>query len=138
MLANDAPLPVLTPETEAFWTGGREGALRILRCGQCARYVHPPTPVCPHCRGRNVAPATVSGRAVIDSFTINHQKWLQEMRVPFTIAVVALAEQADIRLTTNIVNVPPEAVYIGQPVRVLFEQHGHVWLPLFEPYPACQ
>jgi uncharacterized OB-fold protein len=133
MLANNAPLPVLTPETEPFWTGGKRGELMICRCQACARYIHPPSPVCPHCRALEVVPQPVSGRARIASFTINHQKWLPDMRVPFAIAVVELAEQPDIRLTTNIVNTGMDDIRIGQKVQVLFEQHGDVWLPLFEP-----
>ncbi|QUT06767.1 Zn-ribbon domain-containing OB-fold protein [Sphingobium phenoxybenzoativorans] len=133
MLANNAPLPVLTPETEAFWTGGREGKLMIMRCAQCTRRHHPPSPVCPHCYSERVAPEAVSGRAKIASFTVNHQKWLPDMKVPFVIAIVELDEQPDIRITTNIVNAPPETINIGQSVQVLFEQHDDVWLPLFQP-----
>jgi uncharacterized OB-fold protein len=132
-LANDAPLPVLTADTEAFWTGGSRGVLLIQRCGGCAAYIHPPSPICPYCHCREVAPVAVSGKATVASFTINHQKWLPGMRVPFAIAVVALAEQEDVHLTTNIVNTPLDSVHIGQKLRVLFEQHGDVWLPLFEP-----
>jgi uncharacterized OB-fold protein len=137
MLANKAPLPVLTPETEAFWTGGRDGKLMIMRCKDCTRFHHPPGPVCPNCYSEHVAPEAVSGRATIASYTVNHQKWLPDMAVPFTIAIVELQEQPDIRITTNIVNTPPEQVRIGQPVQVLFEQHEDVWLPLFEPEKAA-
>jgi len=136
-LANDAPLPVLTTDTEAFWTGGSRGELLIHRCAGCAAYIHPPSPICPHCYCRDVAPAAVSGKATVASFTINHQKWRLGMRVPFAIAVVALAEQADVHLTTNIVNTALDSVHIGLNVRVLFEQHGDVWLPLFEPDPRA-
>ena len=49
------------------------------------------------------------------------------------IAVVALEEDADVRLTTNIVGCDPDDVHIGQEVAVRFEQHDDVWIPLFEP-----
>jgi len=134
-LANDAPLPVLTPENQAFWTGGRDGRLMIMRCASCIRYHHPPSPICPHCRSAHIAAEAVSGRATVASFTVNHQKWMPDMRVPFVIGLVELVEQPDIRITTNLVHQPFEAAYIGQPVRVIFEAHGDVWLPLFEPDP---
>ncbi|WP_198351082.1 Zn-ribbon domain-containing OB-fold protein [Flavisphingomonas formosensis] len=133
MLANDAPLPVLTPETTPFWTGGEDGALMIARCSACTRYVHPPQPICPHCLSREIAPVRVSGRGTVASFTVNHQRWLPDMRVPFVIALIELEEQPDIRITTNLVNQPIEAAAIGQRVRVLFERHEDIWLPLFEP-----
>ena len=75
----------------------------------------------------------VSGRGAVASFTVNHQRWLPNMRVPFVVALVELEEQPDIRITTNIVNQPIEKAAIGQKVRVLFEQHDDIWLPLFEP-----
>ena len=28
-------LPLLTPDTEAFWTGGKHGTLMIQRCTHC-------------------------------------------------------------------------------------------------------
>jgi acetyl-CoA acetyltransferase len=40
------------------------------------------------------------------------------------------------RLTTNIVNCDPESVFIGQRVRVVFDELAEeIWLPLFEPDP---
>lgn len=35
------PTPRITALTEAFWTGGRDGALRIQRCTDCGYFVHP-------------------------------------------------------------------------------------------------
>ena len=133
MLANKAPLPVLTPETEPFWTGGKDEKLMIMRCASCNRFHHPPNPLCPHCLSYDVAPQAVSGRANLVSFTVNHQKWLPDMKVPFIVGLVELVEQTDIRLTTNIVNQDIEDVKIGQKMTVIFEQHDDIWLPLFEP-----
>ena len=131
-LANEAPLPVLTPETTPFWTGGEHGRLMIAKCGACGRYHHPPAPICPHCLNLEVAPVPVSGGGTVASYTVNYQPWLPGMRVPFTIALVELDEDPSIRLTTNLVRQPPEAARIGQRVRVVFERHDDVWLPLFE------
>ena len=132
-LVDRAPLPVLNAENRPFWTGGAEGVLRIMRCAACMRFHHPPTALCPYCHADAIVPGAVSGRAVIASFTINHQRWLPDMRVPFAIGLVELVEQRDIRLTTRLVNQPLDAIRIGQPVHVLFERHEDVWLPLFEP-----
>ena len=52
---------------------------------------------------------------------------------PYVIANVALAEDASVRLTSNIVGCEPAEVHIGQEVAVRFEQHEDVWLPLFAP-----
>ena len=42
-------------------------------------------------------------------------------------------EQEGLRFTTNVVGCPPEDVHIGLPVRVQFEQHGEVFVPVFVP-----
>ncbi len=127
------PLPQLTPANEWFWTSGGDGRLRIQGCDDCKTLVHPPVPICPACRSRNWSPVEVSGRATVVGYTVNHQRWLPSFEPPYVIAVVALAEDAAIRLTTNVVGCDPDAVRIGQEVTVRFEHHDDVWLPLFEP-----
>jgi len=130
------PLPALEPESERFWRACREGRLEITRCTACAWYVHPPRPVCPRCGGREVAWEPVSGRATVVSYTVNHQRWMPGMDVPYTIGLVELIEQADLRLTTNIVGCAPDAVTIGMPVRVTFQPASdEIALPLFVPDP---
>jgi hypothetical protein len=69
----------------------------------------------------------------VATFTLNHQRWLPGLEVPYCIAIVELDEQPGLRLTTNVVGCPPESVRIGMRVRVTFEQHGDVYLPLFTP-----
>ena len=72
--------------------------------------------MCPRCHSRDVAPAVVSGRGTVHSFTVNHQPW-DGVGDTYVIALVALAEQEDVRLTTNLVDIEPETVRIGMPVR---------------------
>lgn len=132
------PIPELTPDNEWFWTGGADGALRIQGCGACGELVHPPVPICPECRSRDAAPVEVSGRGTVAAITVNRHQWLPGFEPPYVIAVVALEEDPGVRLTTNLVGVEPEAVDrgevgIGSEVEVRFEQHGEVWVPLFEP-----
>lgn len=127
------PLPELTPATEWFWTSGADGRLRIQRCTDCASFVQPPAPICPVCRSRAWEPAVVSGRGTIVGYTVNQHQWHPDFVPPYAIAVVALAEDPGVRLTTNIVGAEPLDVSIGQEVAVQFEHHDDVWLPLFTP-----
>ena len=128
------PLPALEPESERFWRACRAGRLEITRCRACGWYIHPPRPVCPRCQAREVSWEAVSGRATVVSYTVNHQRWMPGMEVPYTIGLVELVEQADLRLTTNLVGCAPDAVEIGMPVRVTFrEVSDEIALPLFEP-----
>lgn len=126
------PLPKLDADNRAFWTGGAEGALRIMHCGDCGAFIHPPRPVCRVCLSDNVAPEVVAGTGVVDTFTINHHAWYPGLEVPFVIARVALDGAPGVYLTTNIVACPPEEVAIGDRVRVTFLRQEDVYLPLFE------
>jgi uncharacterized OB-fold protein len=131
-------LPQVTPENEHYWQGGAAGELRFLRCASCRTYVHPPSPVCPECLSRELSSEAVSGRAVVHTFTVNHQPWIPGFDPPYVVAIVEIVEQPSLRLTTNIVGCPIEDVRIGLPVRVVFEDLGEgVFLPLFEPDPGA-
>ncbi|MFC4942904.1 Zn-ribbon domain-containing OB-fold protein [Pseudonocardia sp. GCM10023141] len=124
--------PADDPLTRFFWSSGADGLLRILRCGACGYYTHPPTSRCPRCLAVEVAPAAVSGRGTVHTFTINVQEWTPGQQ-PYVYAVVELPEQEGLRLTSNVVGVAPEEVHIGMPVRVVFvERHGSHY-PLFTP-----
>lgn len=125
-------LPKLDSLNRSFWTGGAEGELRIMFCNDCDSFIHPPRPVCRHCLSDNVEPKAVSGLGVVDTFTINHQKWHPRMEVPFVIARVALDDAPGVYITTNIIGCAVNDVEIGDPVKVRFEQQDDVYLPLFE------
>jgi uncharacterized OB-fold protein len=129
-------LPELTAENEHFWRGGAEGELRFLHCDACALFVHPPAPRCPRCLSAKLAVRASSGRGRLHTFTVNHQPWIPGFDPPYVVAIVELAEQPSLRLTTNLVGCAPDAVRIGMALRVVFEeQKGGVFLPLFEPDP---
>jgi len=134
-------LPERSERTQRFWTAGGDGRLELLRCGQCGTYVHPPAPRCPTDQGTDLAWTPVSGRATVATFTVNHQPWMPGPALPYVVAIVEIAEQPSVRLTTNVVGCAPQDVRIGMPVRVTFEHHadpdGDVWLPLFEPDPEA-
>lgn len=131
-MASSRPLPRLDSTNRPFWTGGEVGELRIMRCSDCQTFIHPPRPVCHKCLSENVVPQAVAGTGVVDTYTVNYQKWHPAAEVPFVIARVALDGVPGVYLTTNIIGCPVDEVDIGDRVRVKFEQHEDVYLPLFE------
>jgi len=126
------PQPRLDADNRPFWTGGAEGELRLMRCRDCAAFFHPPRPVCRNCLSENVAPEAVAGTGVVDTFTVNYQKWHPALDVPYVIARVAVDGAPGVFLTTNIVGCAVDEVDIGDRVRVKFEQQGEIYYPLFE------
>jgi uncharacterized OB-fold protein len=141
-VSDDRPrrmLPELTERSRFFWEAGRQGRLLVLRCQRCGYYLHPPGPLCPVDHSKDLAPEAVSGRGRVASFTVDHHRWLPAPEPPYVIALVELAEQEALRLTTNLVGCPPGEVRIGMEVEVTFdhqpdpEGQGDVWLPMFRP-----
>jgi uncharacterized protein len=126
------PKPKLDAENRAFWTGGAEGKLNIVKCGDCGQYTHPPRILCRHCQSENIATEAVAGTGVIDTFSINYQPWAPGLEVPFVIARVALDGVPGVYLTTNIVGCPVEDVKFDDKVKVTFEQADEIFYPLFE------
>lgn len=131
MTSTTPPLPRLTPESDFYWTSGATGTLLLLRCADCARYLHPPTPQCRFCGSADVAPQPVSGRATLYTFTVSYQQLLPSIPAPYIVAIVALEEQEDVHITTRLIGIEPDDVAIGMPLQVQFEQHEDVYLPMF-------
>lgn len=125
-------LPEITPHNRAFWTGGRNGVLLIQRCAACRRWVHPPTDACPACGGALTA-EPASGTGSVLTFTVNEQQFHPDVSPPYVIALVTLDEQDDLRIPANLVRCDAETLECGMRVRVLFEPHGEVFVPVFEP-----
>lgn len=67
------------------------------------------------------------------TFTVNFHQYHPTVPPPYTIGIVELDEQTNLRVTTNLVNVGPDALRCGMPVQVLFEVHGDFFVPVFEP-----
>jgi len=127
------PLPALTPESTAFWTGGERGELMICFCNACNHAIHPPQLVCSACLSLDVAPRAVPGSGTVYSHTLNYQQWHPQMTVPFSLAVVDVDGAPGVRVTAEVVGVDPETVVIGQRMTVNFLNIEDVWFPQWRP-----
>jgi uncharacterized OB-fold protein len=128
--ASERFVPVPTPETAPYWEKTARGELWLPRCGSCAAVVFYPRPACPHCQSEDITWFRASGRGTVESFVINHVA-APGYAAPYVIALVMLAE--GVRLTSNLLGVDPvpEAISIGMPVEVEFEQRDGIALPQF-------
>lgn len=126
------PRPRLDNDNRAFWTGGADGKLNMMKCGDCGQFTHPPRQICRHCQSENMAAEPVAGTGQIDTYTINYQAWMPGLEVPFVIARVRLDGVPDVVLTTNIVNCDVHDVHFDDKVRVLFDEQDGIWFPVFE------
>ncbi len=132
-MSMERPAPPLTERTGDYWRSGADGVLRIARCQACGFRLHPPRPVCPKCRGREIAFEPVSGKGEIWSWTVNRYQWSPGMTPPYVIAEVELVEQKGLRILSNIVDCEIDQVRIGMPVTVAFDHVDEAYIPVFRP-----
>jgi uncharacterized protein len=129
------PLPQVGDiEARLFWEGCARGELLLQRCSGCGAYRHPPSPICPTCLSTDDEWVPASGNATVYSFVIVHRAFHAafEEQVPYVVAIVELEEGP--HMLTNVVEVPPDQVTIGMPIRVCFDRvSDEVVLPKFQP-----
>jgi uncharacterized OB-fold protein len=114
-------LPQINDVNRPFWAACRAGELCLQRCCTCSRVRYPPAPICPNCLGVEVEWEAMSGRGTIFSFMIfrraYHPAWAD--RVPYNVALIELEEGP--RMISNVIDVEPDALRVGQHVGAVFE-----------------
>jgi uncharacterized OB-fold protein len=133
------PIPAMDRYTRFFWEGASDRKLLILRCQKCGTYIHLPRPVCRVCQSFDLSPEEVSGRATLYSYTITYKAFHPFFvdRVPYVVAAVELAEQAGLRLVSNLVDIDEAAIEFGMPLTVDFEElDPELTVPVFRKAPV--
>jgi uncharacterized OB-fold protein len=131
------PIPGEDAASAPFWAATREQRLVIQRCRDCDGFVWYPRACCPSCLSERLDWREVSGAGTVYSVSVHYRAPSPELAdgVPYAVALVDLDEGP--RFLTNVVGCSPEAVVIGDRVRV-------TWTPLpdgrhlaqFAPDPA--
>lgn len=121
-------LPELDEPSAFFWTGGADGRLRLRWCDSCEHHQHPSAELCSDCFSL-MDTQVVSGRGHVVAVTVNAHAWPGAPEPPYAVVVVALEGASGVRLTSSV----PGDSYVGQAVRIAFQQAQDVWLPIFEP-----
>ncbi|MBS0638642.1 MAG: OB-fold domain-containing protein [Acetobacteraceae bacterium] len=118
--------PDTNPETKPFFEACDQGKLMIKRCTKCKKPHFYPRDLCPFCFG-DTTWEQASGKGTVYSFST-----LERGSPPHTIAYVKLAEGPTV--LTNIVEVDPKEIKIGQNVVVTFiKTEDGPSLPFFKP-----
>ncbi len=126
------PLPRPEPDAQPFWDALRAGELRLQRCTACGLLAHLPRAMCHECGSFEFDWQPVSGRGTVYTFAITQQPIHPALvdHTPFATVVIELEEGP--RMTSNLVDVPPDEITIGLAVEVVFERvTDEVTLPLF-------
>jgi uncharacterized OB-fold protein len=124
--------PAVTEETDAFWAAAAEGRLLVERCTTCGAESHPPRGACRACRGRTMEGVEIAGPGRVYSLTVNHQRWLPGLEVPFAVVLVEFDEHPGVRVVGRLRGCEPTDARIGMAVEVGFEPGpGGVSIPSF-------
>jgi len=112
--------PVVSPDTAFFWEGTARHELRIQRCGGCGTLRHPPGPMCPVCGFARLEYDVAAGTGEVYSYVVHRHPSVPGRRLPIVIALVQLTE--GVRMVGELLDIDPERVRIGLPVRVTFDE----------------
>jgi uncharacterized OB-fold protein len=122
------PAPSVNVESQPFWDAAKEGRFLIKRCNACGKPHWYPRTLCPYCFSADTAWEESPGEGVIYTYSIMHRS----PTGPYVIAYVNLNEGPAV--LTNLVDVDPKTLAIGQKVKVKFQPtEGGPPVPVFAP-----
>ena len=133
-MSDQRPIPIPDRDSEVYWQAARRHQLLLQRCGSCQKFRFYPRSHCPYCSSESFEWQPASGRGKVYSFTVIHRSPSPSFRdkVPYVLALIDLQE--GVRMMTNVIECEPDAVEIGMPVEVTFEDlNDSISLPQFRP-----
>lgn len=105
--------------TQPFWDAAREHSLVVCQCANCGHMRMPPSAFCPECQSDTKRWPGLSGDGTIFSFSVVHG--IPGLPDLILVAIIVELDGApDARIVSNLVDVEPESVEIGQRVRAEF------------------
>lgn len=111
--------PSVSPDTEFFWSGLKDGELRIQRCADCKTLRVPPRPMCGNCQSLQWDYVVSSGRGTVFSFVMPQYPPLPFLQYPYVVALIDLDE--GVRIVSNLCDIAPEDIQVGMAVEVFYE-----------------
>ena len=126
------PRPGVTPDIAFWFEGAKEHKLLIQRCASCQVLRHPPRPRCDKCGSYEWDTLEASGKGTVYSFVVVHYPQVPSFDYPLPIGLIELEEGT--RLVADLVGIEPDAVKVGMPVEVEWQDHDEdLSLPAFRP-----
>jgi uncharacterized OB-fold protein len=68
-----------------------------------------------------MAPLEITSPGVVYSLTVNHQRWLPDLEVPYVVVLVEFPDHPGVRVVGRLRGCEPEDAAIGMEVAVGFE-----------------
>ena len=130
--AYDKPLPTMEGLTKEFYDWCKQSELRFQCCSDCGAWRHVPREQCAACGSQAWEWSRSSGRGTVFTWTVAERSMHPAFAddVPYAAVVIELEE--GVRLVSEVVHCPTEALEVGMPVEVVFEDvTPDVTLPKF-------
>ena len=117
------PVPLPDSVTAHFWDGCAAHELRIQQCASCGTHRHPPAPVCRVCHSFEHTWDISEGTGRIFSYIVVHHSVhpATDAILPYNVSVIELDDCGGVRVTSNVVDCPNDDLYVGMPVRIIWE-----------------
>jgi uncharacterized OB-fold protein len=125
------PAPEISAMNAIYFEGCARGELRVRKCARCGalfRFAHE---WCPTCWSQELGWQATAGRGTISHVSVVYQAPGPAFQADAPYALVLIDLDEGVRMMSNVVDCPVEAVVIGKRVKVKFEQRGAVTLPMF-------
>ena len=125
------PVPRKYLDFQGFWEGADQGKLVLQKCADCGEWCQIPKPMCPKCHSVEKEWTQVSGKGFVYSWVTYHESPHPAFKAPYSVVLVELEE--GMRIVSNLVDVKPDEIEIGMPVKVTFDEVAEgVTLPKFK------
>lgn len=131
--ASERPRPQPDPITRPFWNACARRRLCFQTCTACGARWLPASVVCPRCWSDAIVWREAIGTGTVFSFTVYHRAYHPafEPLLPYIVAVIELTEGP--KLVSNVLDIAPDRLRVGAPVRLDFLDLGDIALPVFRP-----
>jgi hypothetical protein len=121
VLGDSWALPALDAHTRPFFTAG---VLTLQQCRECEHVQHPPEDACEACQSFALGSFASAGEGRVESVALVTHAVHPALadRVPYAIVLVSVDDAPGILVAGNVAGTEPDAVRIGDRVRVVFVQ----------------
>lgn len=135
---NDRPITRPLPkfdeaDTAEFWAATKECEFRYQQCENCQKIIFYPRRVCTGCTNSQLAWKVSKGLGRVYTFSIVRLSYhpFFKQQLPYVVAWIDLDEGP--RILSNVVGCDADDVKIGAEVKLEWEVHEDLNIPLFKP-----
>ena len=129
---NTIPMPRPTVFSQPFWDACKRGELTFQRCNACGGIVFIPQAACTHCLSPDLRWERSAGKGAVYSWTVVWRPQTPAFEIPYAIAIIDVDE--GYQMMTNIIDVDPSTLEVGQRVEVSFHKmNDEITMPYFRP-----